>query len=711
MGCCGDREKGRTVTEEQKWDFINLSDFKSSSCLAPLSYVWLWFLVVVSCAVYAADAFTAVNLLAFDKWTSEVKPKVPFVVAKWIFAITIIISYVFLAYRWIRVLRVMRSGSVTECYLEPLAAILQSMRLTKSGQGWRRFLVFAELTKSKKGANYIALFVYFQFKSALLILVAQGPRIALNAITLYAVMQAQFIPGGDHSAKDRSNFEQFFFNIKTMVDTGNRQETIIYFTMLFSLVIWVIAALGLIISALLYIFFLWHYIPRADGSLTQYCRRKVETRLERIVGKKIKKAIEKENQQLKKEEQRAIKKGAFDASKSRPTLPKLSGEDDDPSTVFGLQRSDTMDTNATLPPYSVNAPSYTSNAPSRSNTMNTVNTGRSLLKPTLPTLDERPSMPARSNTEFTNFTSTSYGSNAPMLSQAGGMGRSSPAPAMPPLDRNGTGYFTNQQSLPYPSSDRPFTPMSQGRSVIPPRGPLPPVDTSYNNGHYESDPYVVSPLDSDFRGPPAAQSTRPYPEFSPFDSRGPQVGPEYELSPVDMTPTEDISRHYYADSNGSDEYQQHQLQAPQLPGALRAGSPAMSQPVGLPSQPRAGTAPPRPGVPPSLQSAIQRREVSQPFPNRGINGSAPSMQQRSATAPIQQPSWAQGPPQRSYTPSAQGPPQRSYTPSAPGPPQRSYTLSAPGQVQRSYTPSAPDPAQRSYKPSAPQGYDNNNYGY
>jgi hypothetical protein len=22
MGCCGDREKGRTVTEEQKWDFI-----------------------------------------------------------------------------------------------------------------------------------------------------------------------------------------------------------------------------------------------------------------------------------------------------------------------------------------------------------------------------------------------------------------------------------------------------------------------------------------------------------------------------------------------------------------------------------------------------------------------------------------------------------------------------------------------------------------
>jgi hypothetical protein len=600
----------------------------------------------------------------------------------------------------------MRTGSVTECYLEPLAAILQSMRLTKSGQGWRRFLVFAELTKSKKGANYIALFVYFQFKSALLIIVAQGPRIALNAMTLYAVMQAQIIPGGDHAAKDRSNFEQFFMNIKTMIDTGNKQETVIYFTMLFSLVIWVIAALGLIISALLYLFFLWHYIPKADGSLTQYCRRKVETRLDRIVGKTIKKAIEKQNQQLKREEQRAMKKGEFDAAKTRPTLPKLAGESDDISTVFSLQRSDTMNTTATLPPYSAsNAPSYASNAPSRSNsnnTMHTMSSGRSLMKPPLPTLEERPGMPTRSNTQFTNFTNTSYGSNAPMLSQAGDMGRSSQAPPMPPLDHNGTGYFGDQQSLPYPSSERTFTPLAQGRaSALPPRGPMPPVDTSYNTDHYESDAQLISPP-NDQRGP--MQPSRQYQEFSPFDSRGPHVEPAYELSPYDMTPTEDISQHYYADSNGSDEYL-----PPQMPSMLRAGSPAVAQPVGLPSQPRAGTAPPRAGVPASLQSAIQRREASQPFPNRGMNGSAPPQQQRSATAPLQQPTWDQAPVQRSYTPQGAGPQQRSYTPATLGPPQRSYTPAAQGPPQRSYTPSAQDP-QRSYTPNPPRGYDNN-YNY
>jgi hypothetical protein len=44
--------------------------------------------------------------------------------------------------------------------MDPLAATLQSMR----PRGWKRFLVFAELTKSKKGVDYIALFVYFSFK-------------------------------------------------------------------------------------------------------------------------------------------------------------------------------------------------------------------------------------------------------------------------------------------------------------------------------------------------------------------------------------------------------------------------------------------------------------------------------------------------------------------------------------------------------------------
>lgn len=493
----------------------------------------------MSCAVYAADAFTAVNLLAYNKWSSQVQPKVSFEVAKWIFAITIIISYVFLVYRGIRAARVMRSGSVTECYLEPVAAIWQSMRVTKRGQGWRRFLVFAELTKSKKGVNYIALFVYFQFKSALIVVVAQGPRIAINAMTLYAVMQAQLLPVGDHASQEHSNFEQFFLNIGVLIDTGNKQETVIYFTMLFSLVIWVFAALGLLISVLLYMFFLWHYIPRKDGSLTQYCRRKVETRLERIVGKKVQKAIERENQLRKEEERRAMKKGDFGATRTVPTLPRLDGDDDD-SSIYRLERSDTMNTVTTLPQYS-------SNPPSRTNTMKTYHTIG--MKPSLPTLSERPSMPTLTDTQLVDFPRRSYSSNAALVKEASGMDRSWPAPPppMPGPPQQGD-YFGEPVAQPWgPLPGGPFSSMTQGRaSSRPPRGP--PLDTNYNYSYkigmndYPTAPQLISPPFPNAQTAPPRQA---YDEFSPFNSRAPPpLGPSYELgAPVQrsFTPSEQRS--------------------------------------------------------------------------------------------------------------------------------------------------------------------------
>ena len=124
-------------------------------------------LVVISIAVYAADTFTAVNLLAFNKWAGQFEPPVPFIVTKWVFAVCIIISWLLLGFEYFRAIKVMRAGGVAQSYLDPLAVVLQSIRAGKRGRGWRRFLVFAELTKSKKGVDYVALFVYFQFKGRL----------------------------------------------------------------------------------------------------------------------------------------------------------------------------------------------------------------------------------------------------------------------------------------------------------------------------------------------------------------------------------------------------------------------------------------------------------------------------------------------------------------------------------------------------------------
>lgn len=113
--------------------------------------------------MYAVDTFTAVNLLAFNKWSSEIQPAVSFDVTKWIFSICIILSFLNVGYEHIRAQRIMRRGAVAESYLDNLAVRLESVKMGK-GKGWRRFLVFAELTKSKKGAEYIALFTYFSFQ-------------------------------------------------------------------------------------------------------------------------------------------------------------------------------------------------------------------------------------------------------------------------------------------------------------------------------------------------------------------------------------------------------------------------------------------------------------------------------------------------------------------------------------------------------------------
>lgn len=58
----------------------------------------------------------------------------------------------------------MKQGGVAQSYLDPLAVRIQSIRMGKNGRGWRRFVVFAELTKSRKGADYVALLAYFSFE-------------------------------------------------------------------------------------------------------------------------------------------------------------------------------------------------------------------------------------------------------------------------------------------------------------------------------------------------------------------------------------------------------------------------------------------------------------------------------------------------------------------------------------------------------------------
>ncbi|KAI0477689.1 hypothetical protein GGR56DRAFT_419560 [Xylariaceae sp. FL0804] len=435
MSCCGTSRKAAEIRPEQKWDAISLRDFRSNSCFKPMAYGYLFFSLGLSLAVYGVDIFTAINLLAFDTWSSSIEPtqKISFDTAKLIFSICIIASFVNLAFEHIRAMRVMKRGSVAECYLDNLAVRMESIRPAK-GQGWRRFLVFAELTKSKKGAEYIALFTYFSFQSWIRVIVCSGPRQAVNALTLYAVYTSDLIPTDNSSVG--STLGSFFSKLQSLAQE-NMQQAVILSGMLFTLVIWVFSFLFLLAATFAYVFFLWHYIPRQDGGLHGYCERKINKRLMSIVSEKVKKALAKEERQRLKEEFKAAKKAGDKAPTQRqatlPTLPDVEKADSLPDMPT-ISRTETM---ATLPVYT-----------SRPGTPNG--------------MDPRP-LPSRQGTNQSNFSA-----RAPLIAGAAGMGfdrSASPVPSLPDVN------FSNYQQPPRTASPAPSLPTVEMNNFQPPLRP------------------------------------------------------------------------------------------------------------------------------------------------------------------------------------------------------------------------------------------------
>ena len=283
------------------------------------------------------------------------------------------------------------------------------------------------------------------------ILFAEFPRNAINAITLYSVMQLNIIPTGKHAASQgHTPVVQFFVNVKLLADE-NREQAVILFGMLFTLIIWVFAALSLAISCILYIFFLWHHIPTADGGLTGYCKRKVDSRLHKIVKVKVNKALAKNEGVRASIIPGSLSGGDRPMIKKQPTIPVLQGEDGDKLMDMPLSR---QTTGTTLPLYQ-----------SRSSSRNEER------QPTLPEIfpqRPRPSMPSRSVTQSSAMSNGSYSSNAPLIGGASPIGYGSPESSQPssPPDRTGSdrSMFTHR-----PGMDRSATGRSQEtqRSMTP----------------------------------------------------------------------------------------------------------------------------------------------------------------------------------------------------------------------------------------------------
>ncbi|KAL8839185.1 MAG: hypothetical protein Q9170_001834 [Blastenia crenularia] len=570
MGCCGEREKLEHARAEQKWSYITLQDFKSTSCFSPLSYVILYIFLLISVAVYAVDLFTAANLLFFNRWSGQVKPVISFSIARWIFAACILLSMVFLVYRWIRALRVIKSGVVAASYLDPLAVRIQSIRPGATGQGWRRFLVFGALTEGRKGAEYVALFTHFSFEAWMRIVFAQGPRQLLNAQTLYAVMQADLLPAGKHAAKDgHSPISQFWVNLGILAG-HNREQVAILFGMLFTLIIWSISAISLLLACIFYVTFLWHHIPSSDGSLTRYCRRKIDSRLSKIVSVKVNKALGREDEHRASRTERTPSGDRRPQVKRQPTLPIV--DDDDQST-----RPSVITRQTTQATFSSASSHHNTEAPTLTR------------QPTIPVvspLSERPDAPSRSTTQSSARSNESYGSDAPLMAAAGDMGygparsysrplppRSASGQAMPLITRKPTASSQNTQYS-----------YNSAYSSRPPPGPIVSSGVPHGPSRQNTNTSIYGPsMQFQGYGPPARTGTQ-----TSTSSGGTQ---DYEMR-IQSPSAAPTSNSQYVPYNPNVYNPQRAAPPNDYFGPLHTIPPQRSDTAPLPPPPRSGTAPP-----------------------------------------------------------------------------------------------------------------------
>lgn len=341
----------------------------------------------------------------------------------------------------------------------------------------------------------------------------------INALTLYSVLQDDLIPQGKHApVAGHSPLVQFFDNIGSFA-TDNHERAVVLFGMLWTLVIWVISAISLAASLILYLLFLFHHIPSEDGNLSTYCRRKINRRMERIIKTKVDKALKKENQLRARQEAKDGRE-----VQRQPTLPLFDAGGE--LAMPGLSRHPTQTT----------PPEYSSQTGSDRNSSESFHP-----RPTLPDVElatSRPPPPSRTATHASSASWASYASKAPLMGEAAGMGYSNspsveipgqptPAewPARPPPTRSMTGMSQPTQRS-YTPGFGPRSISAQGDRPTPgayPMEPLSRTGTGMSTGSTGRRGLGPSPTDFQGRRTPAGQYNPYFPSVPESGRQSPNL--------------------------------------------------------------------------------------------------------------------------------------------------------------------------------------------
>ncbi|GAA5916213.1 hypothetical protein JCM8208_000035 [Rhodotorula glutinis] len=314
--CCSSAKWKREVVPDHKFDFIDVGQFYSKTFGSRLSYAWYWTLFLISIAVYVADTYTLIALLASNRWSGQILQseaaqadtkssnvlEVPFKIGKWIFFACIIVSFVLLLWEARKARAIVKSRDISYAHTNLMAHSWYALR------SYNHFCFFAQVDSSKKKKDNLAFFTFFTFKGWKRLLLADAPRQVINAITLWSFGKSQ---------KWTTDFGVYF--------SGSLVKQLALATMLFTVAIFIISAVQLLVAAAIYPALLCYI----QGNLKEYCCHKVDKRIAELMKRKNRRRLAKEAEYARREaagDFRHLKDKSgklVNAPRPQPTLPKI----------------------------------------------------------------------------------------------------------------------------------------------------------------------------------------------------------------------------------------------------------------------------------------------------------------------------------------------------------------------------------------------------
>ncbi|CAG8575343.1 1758_t:CDS:2 [Funneliformis caledonium] len=277
----------REKVQDHKFDFVDVQEFEKDDFISKIKYSFVFFIVLKSVLVYIADIYNAGALLVTDKWAGGVKPKIPFIISKWIVVGSIFISFVLLLLEVRKARLIVASRDISFAFTSIVAYRYYTLT------SYAHWCFFQEIRNQQKGQDKIAFFVFFSFKGWKRLLFCDGPRQVINAMTLFTIFKEKGFT---------SNFAAY-----GPIFTRASMGVIIFTVSMF------------IISACLLLFAFLLYLPllcKIRGNLKEYCCHLIDKRISEL---------------LKRQKYKRIQKGSkavnthFDGL--APTIPNVDVDD------------------------------------------------------------------------------------------------------------------------------------------------------------------------------------------------------------------------------------------------------------------------------------------------------------------------------------------------------------------------------------------------